>query len=243
MEDQYNPYFEIEPMDENPEDFEPTEQTPRQRFFIWLTRIIGTIAIIGLVYLSGLYQSSFFQRTPTDVFFETQESKGVYEKISLPLTFFILKNDSVLGSERSTDDIDQLVRNGNAILNQAGIDLGVRHIYTLELTDEEAALVFTNPSAFINSIPQFSRDSLNVFLVASLRGINGVAFRGLQSMAIADTTAVQDFRVFAHEIGHLLGLSHVSGDKNSLMYSGANGTDLSLDEIERAREVARGLVE
>ena len=44
-----------------------------------------------------------------------------------------------------------------------------------------------------------------------------------------------DFRAFAHEVGHVLGLDHVSGSRGQLMYRGANGFDLSLVEIERAR--------
>ena len=65
-----------------------------------------------------------------------------------------------------------------------------------------------------------------------------MAFGGLRSVAIADYTTVYDFRALAHEIGHLLGLSHVPVDRNLLMYQGANGSELSLEEIMRAREIA-----
>ena len=56
-------------------------------------------------------------------------------------------------------------------------------------------------------------------------------------MAVADYTTVYDFRVLAHEIGHLLGLSHVPVDRNRLMYQGANGSELSLEEIMRSLEI------
>ena len=70
----------------------------------------------------------------------------------------------------------------------------------------------------------------------------GIAFGGLYSVAVADYTTVYDFRALAHEVGHVLGLHHVSGSRGQLMYRGANGFKLSLEEIERARLKAQEFV-
>ena len=42
--------------------------------------------------------------------------------------------------------------------------------------------------------------------------------------------------MLAHEIGHVLGLPHVDADKSRLMYTGADGTDITEDEVLTARK-------
>ena len=69
-------------------------------------------------------------------------------------------------------------------------------------------------------------------------GANGIAFPGIGVMAVADYTTEYDFRVFAHEVGHLLGLGHVQDSNSRLMYSGANGSKLTESEVLEARETA-----
>ena len=224
-------YFE----DDFPED-EEIEKTLRQKIFVWLTRVVLFFAILGLLYLSGFYQANLFRRTPATIQFGEIESVDEYESLTLSIAFYILRSNGDLGSERSDDDIDQLLRNANSIWNQADISLELRDAQTLEMDDERIRLLLNNTTDFLSLIPNLSRDAINVFLLSSLQGINGIAFIGRGSVAVADTTTVNDFRVLAHEIGHMLGLGHVPRDKNSLMFRGANGVDLSLDEIIRARE-------
>lgn len=60
-------------------------------------------------------------------------------------------------------------------------------------------------------------------------------------MKKADLTTVPDFRVLAHEIGHVLNLKHTDQSRARLMYQGANGFDLALDEIKTAREAIKSL--
>ena len=54
---------------------------------------------------------------------------------------------------------------------------------------------------------------------------------------VADETTVYDFRATSHEIGHVLGLSHV-GPVSRLMARGVNGFNLIEFEIEVARNKA-----
>ena len=72
----------------------------------------------------------------------------------------------------------------------------------------------------------------------SLHGINGLAFGSARAVFVADFTTVIDFRTFAHEIGHVLGLGHVPRDRGGLMFRGANGFNLTLEEVMVARERA-----
>ena len=127
------------------------------------------------------------------------------------------------------------MENASRIWNQAGITLTIKNIYTVSKSDEEMKIFSDTPAVFMQNIDEFDATTINVFLVGNLGGINGIAYSGLYSVAVADYTTVYDFRVLAHEVGHILGLNHVSESKERLMYRGANGFLLSLVEIEHAR--------
>jgi Zn-dependent peptidase ImmA (M78 family) len=42
----------------------------------------------------------------------------------------------------------------------------------------------------------------------------------------------------AHELGHILNLRHIPAEKSRLMYQGANGFDLTHEEVDKARAKA-----
>ncbi|MEX1014203.1 MAG: hypothetical protein WDZ80_03525, partial [Candidatus Paceibacterota bacterium] len=88
-----------------------------------------------------------------------------------------------------------------------------------------------------------NKDIINVFLLRRLAGINGVAFMGLNTLAVADLTTNYDFRVLAHEVGHLLGLGHITLNKKRLMHQGSGGYMLTLKEAKIAREKAIKLID
>ena len=160
------------------------------------------------------------------------------EGVWVPLNIFILRNDEILGSDRTLSDVDRLTSNASAIWQQADINLEIESIVEIVLSDGEIQALLDFPQTVTYVVDSYNKKGISVFLVSSLQGINGLAFSGMHSVFVADFTTVIDFRVLAHEVGHILGLEHVPSDKGRLMYRGSNGFVLTFSEVVTARERA-----
>jgi len=77
-------------------------------------------------------------------------------------------------------------------------------------------------------------ERIHIYFIRSLSGTNGIALSPSIAL-VADITTVNAFRATAHEIGHLLGLSHTSDSRTRLLYRGVNGIILNEWEIGIAR--------
>jgi len=231
---------------EDPRDFnEEPEEPQKKKTWPYVARGIVALLILGLVYMYGIQQALFYQRTPQGVSQRETESVLDAETITIPVNIFVLTNNEDFGSERSEEDITQIVANASKILNQADIDLRINEIVFLEMSDDEIGELLSNPSRNVNKIEKYDPNAINAFLSRTLKGIhgvNGIAFTGIRTIAVADFTTVYDFRVFAHEVGHVLGLDHTNDSRNRLMYRGANGLELTAEEVLRAREFASEFV-
>lgn len=220
---------------------EEEEEAPEPNKTWEVIRIITSLIVIGgLLYISGIEQYFFYKRTPESVQEKSVESILDAEAISLSVAVFVLRNENN-GSERSSENVRNLVSNASRIWEQANIMLNIVSLSELEVNDEELGLLLRSPSAFLDIVDQYAEKNTKAFLTKRLGGINGIAFLGLRTIAVADLTTVYDFRVFAHEIGHILGLGHVDGDRGRLMYRGANGIKFSVEEIIRARKTVEEL--
>jgi len=223
------------------QDFLEEEEIPEPSVLARIFKgLIALAVLVGFVYLSGLDQYFLYQRTPAQVQQEPVVSATDAEEILVPLSLFILRNDEDNSSNRTKENVRNLVLNASQIWQQANIELAIRDIREIERSDEEIALLLDATHIFLKDIEDFDSFSINVFLVEKLRGINGLAFGGFKAVAIADYTTVYDFRALAHEVGHILGLDHIQNPQR-LMHRGANGFELSLSEILRAREGAAQL--
>jgi len=206
---------------------------------LWRTIKISIVVlfIAGLLHLSGIYQTLFYSKTSDRVQQKVLESLVQAETLTVPISVFIVSGNENLGSERNADDVSVMVEKASRIWNQAKINITLVKVKELKLSEEEINVFYQYPGEFLNALPEFDINLTTVMLIKHLRGINGLAFGGARSIAVADYTASYDFRVFAHEVGHILGLEHVSS-KSSLMYSGSNGVLLSMEEVLSARETA-----
>jgi hypothetical protein len=199
---------------------------------------VALITIIGMIFLSGIYQASLYSKTPESIDQKQIPSTINQETLRVPLTIFVIRDSDPLTSARDEDNIFGLVENAKNIWNQADISLWVKKIVSLRLTKTQIDLFFSSPHEFITTVEEYDPSTINMFLSRTLNGINGIAFIGTNSAAVADKTTVYDFRAFAHEVGHLLGLSHIK-DRSRLMSQGVNGTKLTKEEITRARDFAK----
>lgn len=195
-----------------------------------------------MLYVYGIHQGLLFQRTDTGV-----ESDNEYiphevlredDLIVLPVRVFVLVNPEE-GSTRTQEDVNRVIDSASEIWDQAKIDLSVTQVEFIELDDEQVTSFFSNPAPQIRTIADPRPGEINLFLSRALSGLNGVAFRGLESVAVADYTTSFDFRVLAHEIGHVLNLDHISSDRSHLMYQGGHGTVIPYESAKKARTAAQ----
>jgi hypothetical protein len=214
----------------------------KSRLRLFIRGFLGFLIILGLIYVSGIYQAFFYRRTPANVEQKNIESVVNAETITVPIKAFILINDESLGSERTREDVYKMIINAEKIWNQADINFDTVEITSLNMSDLEISGLFGNSSQFLKTIDGYDYGTVNIFLVRRLRsvqGVNGLSFSGLHAVAIADLTTTYDFRVLAHEIGHVFGLAHVDKGKNRLMYGGADGVEITVDEAVSARKEAK----
>ena len=124
---------------------------------------------------------------------------------------------------------------------EADIDFQIKQTVFIDVSDDEIRSFFENPRDFVLALNEYDPEAINIFFSKSLvdlPDVTGIAFVGLRAVAVPDLTTVYDFRVLAHEIGHILGLGHSDLDKSSLMYKNANSFDITEEEVLTARDTA-----
>ena len=219
---------------------ENEEEPKKSRVLRYLKVIVLILVIIGLLNIFGLRNYFLYRITSPSFQQEKIETKVDTEILQVPLNIIVLTTvENGYGSKRNNESVLSLVRNAGVIWEQGGIKLVIKDVHFEEKSNTLLGELYRNPRLVLNNIQNLDNESINVLLVGNLGGINGVSFGGLNTVAVADYTTVYDFRALAHEVGHILGLSNVSESKGQLMYQGANGSNLTIEEVEIARENAK----
>lgn len=201
-----------------------------------ISSIIVLVVIISVFYVyGGIQQLLLFQPTSPDLEQSSIESTLSLDNIIVPVNVFAIMGDN--GTQRTYSEIHNLLIQNQNIWSQADVKFSVENISFIEIDEQNPISIIQDPISFLDSIEGYRTDQINLFLTRRFSGLNGVAFPGLKVIFLADITTTRDFRVLAHEIGHILGLRHTDS-MIDLMYQGAQGVRLSEQEILQARDVA-----
>jgi len=157
--------------------------------------------------------------------------------ISVPIDVYIIKYENEeLSSQRDQENIIDVFENVNILWSQANIIVDIENIEVIIVKEDIYNNNFNKLLIYVAEMGHYDENNINAYFANTLHGSNGIAFPGNRIM-IADRTSVYDFRATSHEIGHVLGLSHVN-PTHRLMARGVNGFDLNEQEISVARNNA-----
>ncbi len=165
----------------------------------------------------GSNQAEFFGSASQEVDIKNRIDE-IFSQADIDIEFLPTRqvNDTFINigngtGERNENDLDRIISNGDS----RGVGHSNRNVIDLY---------------FVERVPGFGYEGDSV--------ANGLAFVGFAGTAIHVGDDLVNFsggretiaEVTAHEIGHNLGLSHVS-DRNNLLATNGNGTDLTDSQI------------
>lgn len=206
------------------------------------TSVVSSVRYVSLD--SGQTQTVQFASTAQPV----QADAGQLLTIPVSVRFVQPNGDaSTYSTQRSLSNVEQILTQANQIWKVASVQFVLQDASVVQPDAQDIQHVFALqtgeglPAGFIpNPTSHSANHGATVYFMGTLNGPNGFAIEPLGAAFVADSTTHSDARTVAHELGHLLGLTHVE-DENDLMSSGKAGTTLTRGEIVTARAGASGL--
>lgn len=218
-------------------DQQPEPIQPRPWYIQAGRRLIALVFVLATVFLlGGMYQFGLLRQTPQSAEPGTYATLVDQSEIHIPTTVFILSETD----GRTYTNTDSLIDKTNAILTQAAVRLSVEDEQVVTVADipESDRQISGSANELREQLPALDPGRLHIAITSGLTGINGVAFIGRQTVAVAEYNSTFDFRVLAHEVGHILSLQHTQS-RGNLMRSGGSGTRLSQTQARQAYESAK----
>lgn len=169
--------------------------------------------------------------------------------IVIPVSFYIVHGATGPDSVRTAAEVEDIASKVTEIWSEAGIDLMITVVGTLEVPEDVVADVAARDGiAFLRAAAEGRFDvpdpgAIVGFFVPEAGQVNGFTPLGPRAFFVDDDPTVHDERVTSHEIGHILGLHHTLEDRGRLMFPGSNGMGLTNREIAVARYVAQGILD
>lgn len=153
---------------------------------------------------------------------------GVKNIITIPVTAILLDDPSgYYTSMRTEENIEGTFAEANRIWAAAGI------VFYLEKVERKMVGFETVPNTLNGNASELlgiTDEGVTVVFAQSLNNINGYTIPNSTTILLADDSRQSLGRVLAHELGHVLGLTHTT-DHDLLMTQGRNGERLTEEEI------------
>lgn len=209
--------------------------------------IFNDFIFSNILYIKSLFN---FQRTPENAVSVEIPSKIRREEIKIPAIAFRVVDPWTEKTYRDKENIVNIVQKASFILNQADIEIdliGIKDI-SLDFKDQDGISYLRPAVKSIQEMPDYNENVLNlVFLNGGPRfsGIlpSGLADPDTKSCAVIDRTGFPDFRVLAHEIGHLFNLEHPEpDDPQEPFYLMGDGFILTKEECNTAYKKAEEII-